>query len=1664
MNYRPKRKRVRIRRLASFVARSLLFLVRVNHRLGNFTIKLLDALRPSTIEEIEAIFEDLKPVEQRAAITALNKIQREQAQEFLITILREKDGDEYTRKLAVAVLSEIGNTNVIMNLISSINDKNANVRNAIVDALVKIGSPALSDLIDSLSHSGKDNRDTIVHILGRIGDPIAINPLSNLLREGSLEEKKSTTWALGEIGGTQAIPHLVSALRDKEYIVRVSAAEALVKIGSSVLPSITQLLKSIDKDSREFAVKILDELNWQPEPNEIGARYWIEKLEWDKCAEIGKPAIHPLVSFLKRKKKYRDPIVDALVKIGQPSVQSLISLLRESDNDIIEFAAWALGRIADERSIPYLVTSLQIENVDSRMIIQALSNIGARGIDSLATCLMDVSPAVRNNIIEMLNTIQWKPGRDENGVTYWITKGDIDKCVATGKAAVPSLINALRKGNPGIRTASAKALGRIGDSDAVPDLIDALNSVDEAISLATISALGEIGDNKAVQPLINKLNHSGSQVYKPITAALVKIGLAASDILTLNLKTSNEAIRVTIIQILDEIGWEPEPNDIGAIYWISKRKWDQCLLVGKPAIEPLVIALESNDESVRESAFITLTKIGEPDTFPILVSSLEKSYVKVNSATALAVAKSLKDLKLETCQLVVKELDAIGWLPNQDENGAAYWIAKGDIDKCITIGKPAVFPLTSALQTGTSEIRAACAYALGQIGDSNAVADLIGILDDLDTNLTSAAILALGEIGDKKAVQPLINKLRHSGSQVYEPITTAFVKIGLPAAKPLTDLLGKKDIHLRRIAANILIKIGFPAISHVSELLRGQNSLAREEAQFIFSEFIINHSFSPDALKALEMLDDITSIYKVVRKTQSTTIMQAGVIKIVREIGNQLGLAESVDWLDWKTLDIFNPNNINILFLLFLTIERCRFYKKLVMDFLDKYCFVLGESTSVFLRTFFVTTIIEKRLFHQESDIWRLLHLYWPENPSYSPEALLFNDKLSNRQGQAERYFMLVEEFNFLVDKINKMISDFSRYGESEDISLSAKYLNAREALENTRLQIEYVKADIDYLENMLAATRKEVNRWLINNQKELSRIDNYENLLGSLTQTKKTQWGKTNHILIERCAGLLIGLGFAYEASAFCAAIKYKFDNLNLSREIIIRSHAEFLRLVYKKTIKKFDDVPERKLFISGPAFIGLSNKIEICEVSYLILGPVVDQVNLEPNTTTQIKVESGIYTIICEPKDLKFNPLIWEDECLPGRYYSIGVTLTSDQPPPNQRFNIGSGISIGSGLFGIVDIDPWAPLYLLYLGKKYLVQDYLGEGSGGIVYKVVEEQSGKVSAIKFMTSDRLGENTQIEIGRREWQAYQSLTSKQNVSPIKSFSENIRFEQQGMNLRKKKEAGAYEMEFAANGNLRSWATSRLQEFSLKEVIEIVRDVINGVKSLHISGYIHRDLRPENILVFDKNPKYQVCDFTLIDRKHETIFESIANVIESLDKNTALMLFDPKQDKSLNIMRNLVRASTFFAAPEEHFGFGRPDSRSDIYSIGGILYWLLTGFDPFELLLRESNRDLYDRFKMAMDQDFLHVDFRRRKELFGDLQSLDSDLRKANLMIKQGYEMEIGYEEIICSGLNQRSFMALREFFKRTIHPNPEKRYSSVLEMEDAISTLQDMAFHAGND
>ena len=196
------------------------------------------------------------------------------------------------------------------------------------------------------------------------------------------------------------------------------------------------------------------------------------------------------------------------------------------------------------------------------------------------------------------------------------------------------------------------------------------------------------------------------------------------------------------------------------------------------------------------------------------------------------------------------------------------------------------------------------------------------------------------------------------------------------------------------------------------------------------------------------------------------------------------------------------------------------------------------------------------------------------------------------------------------------------------------------------------------------------------------------------------------------------------------------------------------------------------------------------------------------------------------------------------------------------------------------------------------------ISTGGMGIVYKAIQEDLNRVVAVKMIRTGRFANSQELERFQAEAEAAANLRHP-GIVAIHQVGE-----EDGNHF--------FSMDWVGGGNLESWLDGRPMEDV--EAARLLQKVTQAVAYAHSEGIIHRDLKPHNILMdADGNP--HVSDFGIAKR---------------LDCDSQLTV------------TGVVMGSPSYMSPEQATGdSANVRETSDIYSLGAILYALLTGRPPF---------------------------------------------------------------------------------------------------------------------
>jgi TolB-like protein/tRNA A-37 threonylcarbamoyl transferase component Bud32/Flp pilus assembly protein TadD len=204
-----------------------------------------------------------------------------------------------------------------------------------------------------------------------------------------------------------------------------------------------------------------------------------------------------------------------------------------------------------------------------------------------------------------------------------------------------------------------------------------------------------------------------------------------------------------------------------------------------------------------------------------------------------------------------------------------------------------------------------------------------------------------------------------------------------------------------------------------------------------------------------------------------------------------------------------------------------------------------------------------------------------------------------------------------------------------------------------------------------------------------------------------------------------------------------------------------------------------------------------------------------------------------------------------------------------------------------------------------NYQILDEIGHGGMGVIYRARQRHSRRIVALKRILAFEADSHETLIRFQREAQAAASLDHP-NVLPIYEVGED----EDGLPF--------FSMKFAAGGSLRDAAPTLRSDPS--RVVALMAKVARAVQSAHAQGILHRDLKPGNILL-DARGEPLVSDFGL------------AKWLDTVsDLTSTLTIF----------------GTPGYVAPEQAEGSTRSLRPStDVYSLGAILFDLLTGRPPF---------------------------------------------------------------------------------------------------------------------
>ena len=219
--------------------------------------------------------------------------------------------------------------------------------------------------------------------------------------------------------------------------------------------------------------------------------------------------------------------------------------------------------------------------------------------------------------------------------------------------------------------------------------------------------------------------------------------------------------------------------------------------------------------------------------------------------------------------------------------------------------------------------------------------------------------------------------------------------------------------------------------------------------------------------------------------------------------------------------------------------------------------------------------------------------------------------------------------------------------------------------------------------------------------------------------------------------------------------------------------------------------------------------------------------------------------------------------------------------------------------------------------LDERYQILERIGEGGMALVYKALDHRLNRYVAVKIMR-DEMAEDDELR-RRFTTEAHAvAMLSNPNIVAVYDVSHSDDIEYIVMEL--------------VDGITLQYYMERKGAISWREVLHFSRQIARALAHAHERGIIHRDIKPKNIMLL-RDGTVKVADFGIAALENE-IHENNGEAI----------------------------GSVHYIAPEQARGES-PDARSDLYSLGVVMYEMLTGRKPFngdtvgEIAMKHINAD-----------------------------------------------------------------------------------------------------------
>jgi HEAT repeat protein len=274
-------------------------------------------------------------------------------------------------------------------------------------------------LIKALTYKDATIRIAAADALAPLRDPIAVEPLVALLRDENAGVRRAAVAALSVRGGFRVVEPLVASLNDPDPDVRTSAGTAVYR----------RLMTDPDADARRTTAaalgKIRDQNGVEPLIKAVmDADEGVRLASIRALQAIGDAAaVMPLIIVAVHEQKRQKATGQSSLAVERAATQ-------------------ALEVLCTAEAMPGLQAALRHDDPDVReMAVRWMGRTGSGdATGDLARSLTDSDPIVRRMAARGLADLQWQPPADESGVQYWAALRQWRRCAESGALAIPTLV------------------------------------------------------------------------------------------------------------------------------------------------------------------------------------------------------------------------------------------------------------------------------------------------------------------------------------------------------------------------------------------------------------------------------------------------------------------------------------------------------------------------------------------------------------------------------------------------------------------------------------------------------------------------------------------------------------------------------------------------------------------------------------------------------------------------------------------------------------------------------------------------------------------------------------------------------------------------------------------------------------------------------------------------------------------------------------------------------------------------------------------------------------------------------------------------------------------------------------------------------------------------